>query len=399
MLENPRAAATEEQPNRDGVAQPAAGTAAQGDVGSWTAIPASTLEQWNFSLLRTAARCYQYPFWNEPLKALGFKPEYLLYERCGASLGYVVVMMFGFALARFGVVIDGPVNLRGDEPLPPDALRALAAWARRQRCVFLRFSHMDNRVLEAIEMAMGRAERLDSFPLYPQVEEDVVVKLDPDEGRMLAGFQRVARRNIRDATAAGFEVNVVEATGSEAVMQAVFEGLTRRKGEGIYNRPLASYLEMVRQAERCGCGRIYLASLKGKPVQVVVVIRTRDLASYVAGALDVEALADATSPACLVHWRAMRDSLSMGVKEYNLGAYGPGDVRVFKDKFRPLQRVSPVPVTVVLKPALWGIWKRVLPLVDRNRDRVRSAAGWLLKTFRVKRGRSASEPSGRSSVG
>jgi len=389
MLEGFRAAATEEQPRQGGAAQSAARPTTQAEFGAWTAIPASGLEPWNSTLRQTAARLYQYPFWNESLKALGFKTEYLVYERDGAALGYVALMVVGLGALRFGLVSDGPVNLRDDQPLSTESLATLRVWARHHGFAFLRFSHMDNRVLEAMEKAMGRTERLDSFPLYPPLEEELIVTLDGDENSILARFQKVARQEIRRAAEGGYEIRLATVAEAEASVRSLFEGLKQRKGEAVYHRPLASYLQLVRQAERHGCALLYIATRKEKPVQFTVVLRTRDMATYVLGAIDVGALEGETSPGCLVHWRAMRDALAMGVKEYNLGTYGWGGLRVFKGKFRPEHRVPPAPVTVVLRPVLWGPWKRMLPLISRHGNTIRDVAGWLLKALdRVRPGRS-----------
>ena len=77
------------------------------------------------------------------------------------------------------------------------------------------------------------------------------------------------------------------------------------------------------------------------------------------GALDIERLGKNPSPACLLHWYAMKDSFKLGCKAYNLGPPS-GAVYQFKRKFRPRSQVPPPPVTVAVNRPLYWLWTRLV---------------------------------------
>jgi hypothetical protein len=79
----------------------------------------------------------------------------------------------------------------------------------------------------------------------------------------------------------------------------------------------------------------------------------------VIGAVDVAGLDRAVSPACLVHWVAMRDFYREGVRYYSLGNENQGGLQIFKNKFRPRRIEYPPIRTVVINPVLYRLWKIV----------------------------------------
>lgn len=343
----------------------------------WIEVPKSDLAEWNRRLLCTSAHLHQYPLWNEPLRRIRAAPDYLVYTRDGRSLAWIAVLIVGVGPLRFGLVRGGPVSLDG-EPVAPVAMNALCQWGRKRGIAWLRLAHPDPEPVETVA-ACAPSRRADLFPFYPHPEPDLVVGLLEDEAAMLSGFQKVARQEIRKAAQAGYDLEWTADAEKLAPAWPMFQSLNQRKGHRVYNRPLESYQELMRLSEPCRCARLYLARLRGRLVQAALLVRDRDSAHYVAGALDVEALEGNVSPACLVHWTAMRDFSVMGARRYVLGGRGSGGLQVFKNKFHPHQWEWAPPVSLALRPALARLWSVSLPLVDRYSARLSHAASMILE--------------------
>jgi lipid II:glycine glycyltransferase (peptidoglycan interpeptide bridge formation enzyme) len=132
-----------------------------------------------------------------------------------------------------------------------------------------------------------------------------------------------------------------------------------RKGRRIYNRRCSSYERLAELARSYRCCRVYLVRAGERLVQGIMVVRDGSTAHYVIGAVDVAALDRAVSPACLLHWVAMRDFYREGVRYYSLGNDNRGGLQIFKNKFRPRRFEYPPIRTVVINPGLYRIWKFV----------------------------------------
>lgn len=316
-------------------------------------------------LLDTSAHLHQYPYWNEPLRRLRLVPTYLEYRQSGERTAFVCVLGLGPAGLRVGLVRHGPVSLVDGAPVSAVALGALVDWVRRSGYVLLRVSHSDATLLDDL-VTVAESERSDPFPLYPHTSYELIVTQRPGDEETLHGFQSVARRNLRAAERAPYRIVARDDPQGLAEVRSLYAALERQKGR-VYDRPFDSYVELVRLAAPYGRARVYSAWLRDRPVQSLLVVSDRDVAHYVIGALDVEALAGEPSPSVLLHWHAMRDSYGKGSRFYDLGVWGSESLAIFKRKFRPEERAFPPPVTVVLKPRLYGLWLRALPGVVRSR--------------------------------
>ncbi len=152
----------------------------------------------------------------------------------------------------------------------------------------------------------------------------------------------------------GYEITVTDQPPALAEVWPLLIKLEQRKGIH-FHRPLDYWQEVVQRAAPQACAWLYTASLDGKPVQFVLVLRTRDMAEYCLGAVDLDSIGDRPSPSALVQWLAMRAMLSQGCRLYNLGNAW-GDHLEFKKRFHPSVRVDEMPVTVVVKPLLTFLW-------------------------------------------
>jgi lipid II:glycine glycyltransferase (peptidoglycan interpeptide bridge formation enzyme) len=101
-----------------------------------------------------------------------------------------------------------------------------------------------------------------------------------------------------------------------------------------------------------------------KPIAALLNLQDRTTAHYFLGTIDVDALGDAPSPACLLHWHAMRHAVERGATFYNLGTRS-GPVYTFKSKFRPVEHEHPPPLTFAVNPPMYKLWRRLLPSVAR----------------------------------
>ncbi len=337
----------------------------------WRPIPSAEVEAWSRRLLSTRASFVQYPYWNEPYRRLGFSPVYLVCFADGAPCAYVALLRLGPPGLRFGLVNGGPVPLRG-ESVELDAVRALRAWAKRSGYVFLRIKQNDAQAAQALaSLPQGRAEN--PFPFYGGYDSGVLlVELKERDEDILASFQQVARRNIRAAEKVGYEISASRSPEDFAEAWPLFETVWRRKGVD-HDRPRAVWEETIRAAG--DCARLYTAHLNGRLVEAILIFRDGVTADYHLGALEVAALGDHASPSCLLHWRAMRDARDAGCRWYNLG-WKDSDadpVYVFKRKFRPLERPTPPPVTLVANALTYALWSgAALPLLLRAWPRLRA---------------------------
>jgi Acetyltransferase (GNAT) domain len=322
---------------------------------SWRRIPQADLPSWNQRLWSTDAPLFQYPFWAEAFRWMHFSPRYLTYQDGGSERAFVSILSIGVPGFRIGLVLRGPVDL-GGAAVSSEALAALAAWACRHGFVFLRFSHSSAEALERVAALPG-ARRENPFPFYCDQDEELIVEQRPGDGEMLRTFQQIARQEIRKAEKVGYEIRAGDTEELFVAAWPLFSALAERKGMSY--RPLQSYLELLRQARPLQAARLYVAYLKGRPVEAVLIVRDRHVALYVSGALDVKALGEAQSPSCLVHWQAMRDFYQLGQTYYNLGS-SSGVVYQFKRKFRPQVIKLPKDVTVVTNPLLFSMWKTLV---------------------------------------
>ena len=238
---------------------------------------------------------------------------------------------------------------------PAQCRSSLLGWARDKGYICLRFTGDPELLKQWLEDCPG-AHAGDPFPFYRDVPESLLVEQSHTDEALLMRFQPVARRNLRRAAEEGYEIRIDETSQALAGLWPLFEGLAQRKG--FTYRPRLSFEALMDQSRPFGASRLYSAWIADRPVQAILVVRDRDCAHYVIGALDMASIGDRESPSVLLHWRAMRDFAAQQVRYYDLGTRS-GEVHRFKLKFRPVERVYASPVTVVLRPAAFAVWRWV----------------------------------------
>jgi hypothetical protein len=320
---------------------------------------------WNRKLMATDAFLHQYPFWLEALKQRFVSPRYFYCRAPGGEpMAYAALLAIGVWGFRIGVLNGGPIGLRDGEAIPDEALTAFWRRLRRSGYVCVRVANGN----ESSFQAMCRTcptEDLDPFPWYTSTDHALIIDQEGSDEAVLARFKTQARAKIKKAAALGYGIEAADSPEAIRAAWPVIESMEARKGRQIFRRRRASYERLVELARPYGCARIYLARLGEKIVQIVLVVRDRDTAHYVLGALDVAALNKATSPASLVQWKAMREFSREGTRYYSLGNDNPGPIREFKHEFRP-RRIEFPPIRVaILKPALYRFWKLAVSRLAR----------------------------------
>lgn len=368
----------------------------------WRELSSSELADWNQRLLREpSASVRQFPLLNEGHRVSGSiwitfpkrfaslidwarrwstTPRYLVHRSRDGKTSYSCIVSIGLPGIRFGCIVDGPINM-DDSPMDPSVVRDLLMWARRNHYVALRVTHPDGAYLNALA-ALGNSDRTDGVPFYPYPISELYVNLASSEAAVLASFQSVARRNIRQAQEAGYDITVDHGPEALDKVWPVFHARAAQKG--ISYRTLKVWKLVMREAEPHQAATLYTAWRKGVPISAILVLRDRTTAHNVIGAIDEDALGDSPSPACLLHWSAMREAMRLGCRFYNLGTRS-GSVYTFKSKFRPTERDWPAPLTFAISPRLYQVWRRLLPSVARfvTRHASRTEAPASEKLYRI----------------
>ena len=324
----------------------------------WEETPEDQLSTWDRRLQSSGACFHQYPYWIDSQASWRLRTSYLMGILNNEPVAFVGLLRYGFLRLRIGLVREGPVWLRDLDDDSIDAmLQSLAAALRDRGFVAVSFTHQDARLLSRIsQQAPSNRDSLFSFPVDER-ESLCVAQSDTDEATA-ATFAPVARRNIRRAVEAGFDIEcppVVEALNrawpvwQKAHQQPYLHGRSRRNTAAL-----------LRRASEFDALRLYLASRGGVTIQAILVAIAGGRATYVLGGLDRDALGRDPSPSCLLHFRAMRECHGLGCAEYDLGSRS-GPVHRFKLKFRPVERQRALPVNWVLEPAAYEICRRLLP--------------------------------------
>ena len=324
----------------------------------WHTVAPGELAGWDERLLATEASLFQYPYWNESMTSWRLRSTYLACGPPEGPVAFASVLALGPRRLRIGLLREGPVWLRNLDDSATDAcLQALVGELRDRGFVLACFTSPDAGALERIEeLAPSNRERL--FPFAVAEPEALVVPQAASDAATASTFAPVARRDIRKAERAGFVVE--HAAGAEALRDAWPIWMTVHRFRNLYRRSRASWRRLLDGGSALGVTRVYTATIDGRPVQSILVVRAGSRAHYVIGALDREALGDRPSPSCLLHFRAMRDCFARGCTLYDLGGRS-GPVYRFKSKFRPQERVHPPPVNLILDPALYPLCGWLLP--------------------------------------
>lgn len=342
----------------------------------WAEVHRQDLHAWNNLLRGTDASIYQYPFWNEPYRRVLVKPRYLAWGTARDPLAFATILTVGAGPVKVGLVFRGPAQFSSHIQLPRTMFSELLAWARAQGYMFLRFTHSDPQILTGIATAgdaLGaEALDLDAFPYlcdYPIVSQDYIIHQHESEEETLASFDREARRKIRRGLEAGYEFRSDDSPDALQESWSLYQDCTRRKHFRL-ERPLSFYMDLMRGAQSYNRARLYAVTQNGRTVGSTLVFRDRTTAHCLLAAFEGEH----RNSAALLHWRSMRDMHSLGATRYNMGP-GPGTLARFKSEFCPYPTHYPRPLTVVLKPDWFRLWRKAfVPMAKQLQPMLRKLA-------------------------
>jgi hypothetical protein len=324
---------------------------------AWHAVAPEALAGWNARLLASDASFAQYPYWNESMRSWRLRVTHLACGPPDDPLAFASILELGLLRVRIGVVHGGPVFLRAlDAEAIGRCLQALAAALRDRGFVLACFAGPDAGLLEQLA-AVGPSSREPLLPFAVSETEALLVPQAESDEATAATFAPVARRDIRRAEREGFTIESSVAPEAVDAAWPIWQGVHRLRG---YARSRASWRRLLDLGRELGLACIYTARLGERPVQAILVVRTRTRAHYLHGALDREALGERPSPSCLLHFRAMRDCFARGCTVYDLGSRS-GPVYRFKRKFRPQEQPFEPPVNLILAPALYPLCRWLLP--------------------------------------
>jgi len=349
---------------------------------AWREIAQSDLSGWNRRLLQeSSASLRQFPLLNEGLRGSGglwvsipgrfsslitkarrwtTTPRYIVHDSPQGESAFACIVTIGLPGFRVGCILDGPVPL-GGRAIDASVMSDLMAWARRHHYIALRVTHSSEDFLASLS-GMGTSERVNGVPFYPHPASELYVDISVGEAAILSRFQKIARQEIRYATEAGYVVSIDH--DPEALEKAWPAFQSRSSQKGISYRDLEIYKRMMRDAEPHQSAHLFTAWREEKPIAAILILRDPTTAHYFLGTVDVDALGDAPSPACLLQWSAMRHAAERGAKSYNMGNRS-GSVQNFKMKFRPVENEWPTPVTFAVNERVYNVWRRMLPSLSR----------------------------------
>lgn len=336
-------------------------TATEGVRYEWKMIDDAQIGSWDKRLSETQVPFAQYPFWNEAYRSLKISPIYLVccVEGSPVTYAYVCILSIRVPGFRIGFVQKGPVTMLSNGLVDVGMLESLKVWATSEGFMCLRFMHFDPDFLERVK-AVPSVLQEDAFPMWSGLSKHaLLVDIRREEAQILAGFQAIARRDIKAAEKVGYEIATSDDPAVLLKNWGLFEALAERKGTNFFPRPVESWAEMIRQGRHIQGVSLHTASLRGKIIQAILVVRDAETAEYMIGALDLESLEGEASPSCLLHWHAMREARSKGCSYYNLG-HPSGVVYQFKKKFRPEEVVAPPSVTMVIRPYHYWLWTKFM---------------------------------------
>lgn len=283
------------------------------------------------------------------------KPVYIEYaDASGDVRGFACIISIGYASFKCGLVTDGPVFFH-ELGCPKQAAEAFVGWLRDNGFAFVRVSHNREPVMATLR-GLPEAVSLNALPFAPIFDGELAVNLDSDNTKMLAGFQQVARQEIKRSRQAGCSVMKSHDVHAFRKLWPIYARRAKEKSFTIGS--LRDYESMFALSPREDLVRVYCACYGDKAAYSVVFLREHSTVHYFLAALDVAALGSYPTPSCFLLWEAMQDYRGLGCKLCNLGG-GSGTYYGLKRKFHPCVLPSPISTTIVLRPVLYRLWVRL----------------------------------------
>ncbi len=328
----------------------------------WSEVPAQSLDAWNVRLEATECSYRQYPFWVEPHRLWKFTPRFFCYGDVDNPGGFVSILESRKFPFRIGLMDRGPF-LFGIPSVDEDqCITRLVELTKELGYDFVRFTEGQESVFKRCR-ALKSVGSIEPYPFCRDSRNSLIVEQKASDDEMMAGFDKKVRYEIRRASSAGYEIRTASSDADFERVWRLFEDLASRKRFKLSTKPKAVWRETLKLGSAKGLARLYLCSLAGQLVAARLSVRDGVMDEDILSGLDVELLGGGPSPAPLLVWFVMRDAHKLGCKYYNLG--GPGDpkqnnhVLQFKKKFKPVLKIAPEPLCLVLHPSKYWLWSKV----------------------------------------
>ena len=260
--------------------------------------------------------------WAAAREQLGWTPQRLAFRRAGRLVGTALVLRRSLPVPGLGIgyVPKGPILAAWSSEAAGDVARALAAWARDQRVLWLK---LDPDV-EADNGAVTRALAAAGFlPAEEQVQlpATMLVDLRGSEAELLARMHRKWRYNVRLAQRRGVQVRAGD-TDDLATFYRLYQETAAR--DHFVIRPLDYYRVLWEHLRREQGAVLLLADVAGETVAGLVVCRYGQRAWFLYGASGARHRRD--QPNHLLQWRAMQWAREHGCDTYDMWG-APSELR------------------------------------------------------------------------
>ncbi len=260
--------------------------------------------------------------WAAAREQLGWTPQRLAFRRAGRLVGTALVLRRSLPVPGLGIgyVPKGPLLAEWSSAAVGDVARALAAWARDQRVLWLK---LDPDV-EADNDAVARELEAAGFvPAEEQVQlpATMLVDLRGNDDELLARMHSKWRYNVRLAQRRGVQVRE-GSTDDLATFYRLYEETAAR--DHFVIRPLDYYRVLWEHLRRDQGAVLLLADVAGETVAGLVVCRYGRRAWFLYGASGARHRRD--QPNHLLQWRAMQWAREHGCDTYDMWG-APSELR------------------------------------------------------------------------
>jgi lipid II:glycine glycyltransferase (peptidoglycan interpeptide bridge formation enzyme) len=189
------------------------------------------------------------------------------------------------------------------------------------------------------------------------LQNEALVPLDGDEKDLLARFTPRIRYRIRRCLKEDFKTDAYTDPDSLQRYWYLFEQTAEAKG--FLRRPLSSFRRLFElgTAQR----RVELCVLRTgeRPIGASILARDAETTYYISGGRDTRLSKEFSYAAHYRLWQAMIRSREAGSRQFNLGA-ATGSIGEYKRQFGPEVRTNPTPVTLIVHPVRFALWKRTI---------------------------------------
>lgn len=318
--------------------------------------------------------------WGALKDKYGWTPHRYLWEREDGAIIAAAQLLFRTAAGRWTVAYcpRGPLLDWSDLPLREAVLQSLATVARRRGAIFLKIDPQlvvgigapgeeDSLEIEAAQEILDAWRAAGWRPSSEQIQfkNTMVIPLDKDEETLLMDMKSKTRYNVRLAGRRGVDTRQGSLEDLDLLYKMYAETSVR---DGFVIRHQQYYTDAWGSFISAELAQPLIAEVEGKPVAALIAYRFGTTAYYLYGMSTSEHREK--MPNYLLQWEAMRWAKEQGCARYDLwGApdeIDPDDpmygVYRFKDGFGARLVRTPGAWDLPLRPLLYGIYTRLMPL-------------------------------------